>query len=160
MIYYTSDQHFGHSNILKHTGRPFVSTEEMDAELIRNWNAKVHCNDTIYILGDMFFRNNVSAEKYLHQLKGIKHLIIGNHDKDWMKRTNLSDYFVSVQFMAEINDGGYKITLCHYPMMSWNGCNKGAFHIHGHIKSKVNQSRFLKGKTHLIIIDNNRTIYR
>lgn len=67
-------------------------------------------------------------------------LIIGNHDKDWMKRTNLSGHFASVQLMAEINDGSHKITLCHYPMMSWNGCNKGAFHIHGHIHNNRNDS--------------------
>lgn len=96
MIYFTSDQHFGHSNILKHTGRPFSSIEEMDAALIRNWNAKVHRNDIVYILGDLFFRNSTPAEEYLHQLKGVKHLIIGNHDKDWMKRTNLSGHFASV----------------------------------------------------------------
>lgn len=42
--------------------------------------------------------------------------------------------------MAEINDGSHKITLCHYPMMSWNGCNKGAFHIHGHIHNNRNDS--------------------
>ena len=118
MIFFTPDKHFGHSNILKHTRRPFTSTKEMDAVLIRNWNTKVHRNDIVYILGDMFFRNSVSVEEYLHQLKGIKHLIIGNHDKDWMKRTNLFDHFISIQFMTEINDGSHKITLCHYPMMS------------------------------------------
>lgn len=36
------------------------------------------------------------------------------------------------ELMAEINDGRHRITLCHYPMMSWNRCNQGAFHIHGH----------------------------
>ena len=63
---------------------------------------------------------------------------IRNHDKDWMKRINLSDHFISVQLMAEINDKGCKNTLCHYPMMSWNGCNKGTFHIHGHIHNNRN----------------------
>ena len=140
MIYFTSDQHFGHTNILKHTDRPFSSTEEMDAALIRNWNSKVHRNDTVYILGDLFFRNSVPAEEYLRQLKGIKHLIIGNHDKDWMKRIDLPQFFASAQLMAEINDGNHRITLCHYPMMSWNGCNKGAFHIHGHIHNNRNDS--------------------
>jgi len=140
MIYFTADQHFGHANILKHTGRPFATIEEMDAVLLQNWNRKVHRNDTVYILGDLFFRNAVSAENYLRCMKGIKHLIIGNHDKDWMKRIDLSQYFASVNLMAEINDGRHRITLCHYPMMSWNGCNKGAFHIHGHIHNNRNDS--------------------
>jgi len=140
MIYFTADLHLGHANILSHTGRPFASVEEMDAALIQNWNRKVHRNDTVYILGDLIFRNAVPAEEYLEQLKGVKHLIIGNHDRDWMKRTDLAKYLATAQLMTEINDGRHRITLCHYPMMSWNRCNQGAFHIHGHIHNNRNDS--------------------
>ncbi len=53
MIYFTSDTHFGHKNIIKHTGRPFYSIQEMDDILVRNWNRKVGVYDDIYILGDV-----------------------------------------------------------------------------------------------------------
>ena len=40
-IYFTSDNHFGHEGVIRFDNRPFASVEEMDAEMIRRWNAKV-----------------------------------------------------------------------------------------------------------------------
>ena len=54
----------------------------MDEYLLTQWNNNVDANDTVYILGDLFFRNVVSADEYLSRLHGKKHLIKGNHDKD------------------------------------------------------------------------------
>jgi len=133
MIHFTADHHFGHANIIRHCGRPFQSVEEMDEALIFNWNRAVKPQDTVYILGDLFFRNSVSAEDYLQRLNGKKHLIVGNHDKDWMKKTDMPKYFASVEKFAEISDSAHKITLCHYPMMTWNDVAKGGYMIHGHI---------------------------
>lgn len=70
MIYFTSDLHLGHKNIIRLCNRPFSSIEEMDAVLIENWNRKVHQNDTVYILGDLMFRSEKPPEEYLRQLKG------------------------------------------------------------------------------------------
>ena len=80
MIYITADQHFGHANIIKLCSRPFSDVQEMDEALIVNWNRCVTNVDTIYIIGDLFFMNSVSAEEYLKRLKGRKHLILGNHN--------------------------------------------------------------------------------
>ena len=55
MTYFTSDQHFGHYNIIRLCGRPFKAQEEMDEILLSKWNAKVKDNDTVFILGDLFF---------------------------------------------------------------------------------------------------------
>ena len=35
-FYFTADLHFGHSNIIRHCGRPFCSVEEMDQALLEN----------------------------------------------------------------------------------------------------------------------------
>ena len=78
MIYFTADTHFDHANIIHFCNRPFATVEEMNETLIANWNRKVHGNDTVYILGDMFFRTS-DPESILRQLKGQKHLITGNH---------------------------------------------------------------------------------
>lgn len=142
MIYFTADHHFGHTNIIRHCARPFQSVEEMDRVLIDNWNICVTPQDTVYILGDLFFRNAVSAEEYLQKLNGKKHLIIGNHDKNWMKRIDLNCFFESVLHMTEISDGTHRITLCHYPMMTWNGVAKGGYMIHGHIHNNTNSDYF------------------
>jgi len=133
MIYFTSDLHLGHANIIKHCNRPFQSADEMDDFLISKWNEKVSNNDTVYILGDFIFRSKRPPEDYLSVLKGKKHLVVGNHDKAWMKKVNLEDWFESVEMMRYMIDGQRKLTLCHYPMMSWPFSNHGGYMVYGHI---------------------------
>ena len=84
MTFFTSDQHFGHFNIIRLCSRPFGTVEEMDEALLSKWNAKVKVDDTVYILGDLFFRA-AKVEPILKALNGRKHLIVGNHDHTWMK---------------------------------------------------------------------------
>lgn len=137
MIYFTSDLHLGHANIIRHCGRPFENVSEMDDALIDNWNMRVHRDDIIYIVGDLIFRAK-NPEYYLERLKGKKHLITGNHDKQWIKHVDIGKHFFSVTSFQEIGDGNHKITLCHYPMMSWNGMNRGSYLIFGHIHNNTN----------------------
>jgi len=133
VIFFIADMHLGHANIIKHCDRPFSSVEEMDEHLISAWNKSVRPNDSVYILGDLIFRSTASPDSYLSRLRGKKHLILGNHDKDWVKKVDMPQYFVSVERFAEISDGKHKITLCHYPLMSWNHMAKGSYMIHGHL---------------------------
>ena len=55
-IFFTSDEHYGHANILQFCNRPFKSVEEMTEGLIANHNAVVGVNDVTYHCGDMFWR--------------------------------------------------------------------------------------------------------
>jgi len=96
----------------------------------------------LYIVGDLFFRNADPTAEYLQRLNGKKYLLIGNHDKDWMKKTDIPRYFESVGRMMEISDGAHKITLCHYPMMTWNGIARSAYMIHGHIHNNTDVDYF------------------
>lgn len=136
MIYFTSDLHLGHQNIIHLCNRPFLSVEEMDATLIHNWNKKVHRNDIVYILGDLMFRNEKAPEEYLQQLNGKKHLLLGNHDNRWIKDCNLSLFFESVERLGFTTDGKRKLTLCHYPLMSWPHIQT-SFMIFGHIHNNT-----------------------
>lgn len=95
MIFFTSDLHLGHANVICHCNRPFASVEEMDETLIRNWNQRVKTNDTVYVLGDLMFRNQKPPEEYLDRLKGRKHLITGNHDRDWEKNVSLKTTLIA-----------------------------------------------------------------
>ena len=81
MIFYIADMHFGHENVLRFDNRPFQETAPMDDMLIQNWNARVTDDDTVYVLGDAFWKNEENSVNILQQLKGHKHLIQGNHDR-------------------------------------------------------------------------------
>ena len=131
MVYFTADCHFDHANIIRFCDRPFSSVQEMNEVLIDNWNRKVTGNDTIYILGDLLYRS-ADPEAILKRLHGKKHLIIGNHDNSWMKKVDLNKYFLSTALMEETTDGRHILTLCHYPLFSWNHQSR-SFMIHGHI---------------------------
>jgi calcineurin-like phosphoesterase family protein len=80
-------------------------------------------------VGDFAYRNDKPAEWYLRQLKGHKHLIIGNHDGDTLKNEKAMAYFESVDKMIHVTDGDKQICLCHFPIAEWNGYYKGAWHI-------------------------------
>ena len=135
MTYFTSDQHFGHFNIIRLSHRPFASADEMDETMIAKWNAKVKADDTIYVLGDLFFRS-ANVEPILNRLNGSKHLVLGNHDHSWTGRVRLADYFESVQTLKEIDVGGAPATLCHYPMLSYPQARRG-YMIYGHIHNNT-----------------------
>lgn len=132
MIYFTSDTHFGHTNIIKYCDRPFSSVGEMDQVLIDNINAVVKESDVLWHLGDWAFRNH---RKYRDRIvcRNI-HLILGNHD-----RLNLDDHngFASVQEFKELKFDGKHIVLCHYALRVWNKCHRGSWHLYGHSHSTL-----------------------
>ena len=142
MNFYTADLHFGHKRIIELDHRPFSSVEEMDQTIIENWNKKIRKNDDVYIIGDVCFKD---AEKYLKQLNGRKHLIIGNHDKNIIKNKEACKHFVSMDYYKKIHENGKTIILCHYPIAEWDGFFRDSYHIYGHIHNSKNASyQFMK----------------
>ena len=139
MIFYIADLHLGHYNILKYDKRPFTSVKEMDQTIINNWNKKVNDSDDIYIIGDVCFGND--PESYIKQLKGKKHLIIGNHDKEVLKKCR--SYFISIDYYKKIYDNNKAIILCHYPMAEWDGMFRQTYHIYGHIHNALNDTYYI-----------------
>lgn len=79
MIWFTSDSHFWHANVIKYCSRPFYSVEVMNETLVANWNSVVKPEDTIIHLGDFSFALR-SVELYSERLNGHKKLVPGNHD--------------------------------------------------------------------------------
>lgn len=51
MIYFTSDTHFGHENVIRFAGRPYETVAQMNHALVANINARVQPRDELYILG-------------------------------------------------------------------------------------------------------------
>jgi len=140
MNFYSSDQHFGHGNIIKYENRPFKSVEEMDEYMIYKHNLKVSPKDNVYFLGDCIFSNDENKTvKLLQRLNGNKHLIYGNHDK--IVRTSqlvqqqfnfCKNYYVNYE---NINGNKTPIILFHYPIQVWDRKHHGSIHLYGHIHS-------------------------
>lgn len=78
-VWFSSDHHFWHSNIIRFCSRPFSSVEEMNESLIRLWNERVKPEDTVYYLGDFSLALR-PVETITPKLNGHKILIPGNHD--------------------------------------------------------------------------------
>ena len=135
MVYFTADTHFGHNAIIRMCSRPFEDVNEMNRALIDSWNARVHEDDTIYIVGDMFYRCT-DVESILRRLHGRKRLILGNHDESWLKQADYRRYFISIDHYLEISDGAHALTLCHYPMVTWKHDHR-SYMIHGHIHANT-----------------------
>ena len=130
MIYFTSDLHFGHNNVIRFDNRPFAMVEEMDGELIRRWNNKVKSDDIVYILGDISWYNSDKTCEILSRLNGQKHLIKGNHDRI---NSDIRKNFYSVSDYKEIKVDDKDVVLCHYPITFFNKHHYGSYHLYGHV---------------------------
>ena len=139
MIWFTSDTHWGHKNIIKHTERPFGSVRQMDEALVKNWNRVVKKGDIVYHLGDVGHKCSPAyLKKILDQLNGRIYLIHGNHDRVAMS-TQCKGRFESITPLKEafITDSSSRkgrrvIVLCHYAMRVWNMRHWGSWHLYGH----------------------------
>jgi len=148
-IWFTSDHHFGHSNVVRYNKRPFltgridakgkpeVDIDRHDAILIQNWNNHVMPRDTVYFLGDFAYRNKEAATKYRQRLNGNIFFIEGNHDSASHQIRNLFSWYGSVHEMkyrvenhTELLEG--TIFLSHYAHRVWNKCHYNSFHLYGH----------------------------
>jgi calcineurin-like phosphoesterase family protein len=146
MIYFTSDTHYNHKNIVKGVSRwddksgcrDFGSIKEMNDRIIEGINSCVKEDDVLFHLGDWSFHGDAA----IYELRGrIKcknvHLILGNHDTELYEKQEIHSLFSSVSFYREINVNGQKIVLCHYPLRTWNKIHHGAWMLHGHCHGKL-----------------------
>ena len=84
-VWFTSDEHHGHENIIKYCGRPFKNAEHMMNTIIENHNRVVQPTDIVFHLGDLSMRGSDSVPFYRKFMKRYavakeRHLILGNHD--------------------------------------------------------------------------------
>ena len=145
MVYFTSDNHFNHSNMLAFcpirqellpdymrqlTTEEIVADEEatqiVNEEMIRRWNARVSPEDTVYHLGDFAMGDRRLIPGILSRLNGTVILIAGNHDN---KRSD--KYFAKViRTPLVIELEGNTVELVHNPRHS---LGTGDFTFCGHV---------------------------
>lgn len=131
-IFFTSDWHLGHQNILTFNRkdgirlRDFNSVDEMHEHMISKHNSVVGKSDKVYVLGDVAFTN-----KWLHivdRFNGEKVLIKGNHDN--LKLSQYEPYFKDVRGSHQFKG----VIMTHIPIHPESLARWGV-NIHGHLHS-------------------------
>lgn len=156
-IFFVSDTHFGHSNILHlGHGRPFDSIEEHNETLIDNWNSVVKSSDDVYHLGDVALGKIAESLPLVNRLNGYKMLVPGNHDRIFSgekeaKRDRFIDAYRGVfQYVLpetfQTSFSGYDVLLSHFPYSGDSHdidrhadkrpVDEGLPLIHGHVHDK------------------------
>lgn len=134
-IWFTSDLHFGHDNIIEYCNRP-CTKENHTNFIIETLNAKIKPNDEVYHLGDFAYGKSLKMadlKNILNQLNGNWNFILGNHDKEnqlkalcqGTQHKVLGDYHT-------LSQSGRTFILFHYPIESWWNKKRGSIHLHGH----------------------------
>lgn len=144
--WFTSDQHFSHSNILNFCNRPWSDVIAMNKGLVDNWNEVVGEDDVVFMLGDFYWNKDPWAvKKKLDELKaGHIFIVLGNHDaKDQFSKVNnkhidiISD--TAVVFVSGIDEDKptreYEFMVSHFPLATWPHWRRGVINLHGHIHS-------------------------
>lgn len=117
-IWWTSDWHLNHFNIIRYCNRPFQTVDEMNSIIIRKFNERVKKDDLLFFLGDLGFKSGTGrgegephkSQNLLLQLN-CKNIIFveGNHD---LKGRN---GFKTPIKSVVIEYGGYFMNLTHNP---------------------------------------------
>lgn len=163
MIYFTSDLHFNHGNILAYEPitRPFATIDEMNETLIANWNSVVKPEDTVYVLGDFAMGPAADVRGLVSRLNGTIKLVRGNHDTP-AKLKIYQKMGIEVKDIEYLTYKGRFFILCHFPIASEEfmqmvvNDNSEVINVYGHVHSNA-QKGFYKGTYHIGVDTNNLT---
>lgn len=161
-IFFTSDTHYCHNNIIRYCNRPFNNFKEMDEVLISKWNNKVPPDGIVFHLGDFCFAGSDKWKEIVSQLNGHIILIKGNHDHVSKGMEALFDY-VSLEMSIEIDK--HKVYLNHYPFLTYAGAynSKPVIQLFGHVHSNSTNAdsgrlKYLFPTQYDVGVDNNNYV--
>jgi len=132
MNFYTADPHLMHEAIIRMCRRPFSTVGEMNEAIIGNAATVMTGKDDLWILGDVSLAKGADRDlvrAMIGRIPGRKHLVRGNHDKSWIEDLG----WHSIHDFIEVKDGGRRVSLFHYPMVTWPGIRHGALQLFGHV---------------------------
>jgi calcineurin-like phosphoesterase family protein len=151
--WFTSDLHFGHSNIIDYCNRPFGSVGAMDEWLIQAWNETVAPGDEVWVLGDVALGNVRRSLACVARLHGTLRLVVGNHDRPF-RRTGVAHpeweaAYLDAGFTSLHHDhvslqiGTVPVLACHFPpfgdsqredrFVGHRPANVAGWLLHGHV---------------------------
>lgn len=144
MYFFTADEHYGHSKIIKYCNRPFSDVDEMDEFMITEHNRVVGHNDTTVHIGDfsLYSRSYRPVyEKYITRLKGNHIFIPGSHDQ-WMNGSKMEVHIaICVKYknshIWQKSIDNQQIVCCHYSMNVWPASHYNSWHLFGHSHGRL-----------------------
>lgn len=172
MIYFSSDQHYWHNNVIRYCARPYASVEEMNEDMVLKWNTIVRPEDTVYVLGDfsLAFR---AVETFPQRLMGNKILVPGNHDfchsyhkksrtpenrEKWIQKYRDHGFTVLAEQVTLDLEGLGTVNMCHHPYAGpyelegggdkyekWRPVDDGKILLCGHVHEKWQTRKSPKG---------------
>jgi len=101
----------------------------MESKIIDNIKNTVKTKDIVFFLGDFCWHRAIPS-RIIPRLPGKWYWILGNHDKDLRKYLDKNN--IEYYTLLDIEIDKQPITLCHYPMVSWNKSHFGAWQLYGH----------------------------
>lgn len=153
-IYFTADLHLGHANIMKYCNRPYITLNQMDADIINSLNEIASGNSVLFLIGDIMFKfisddAKNAFKRALMQFSTV-YCLRGNHDHNqsikYLKSINsvqfLNDSIVEVSIEDDEMEQDARIILCHYPLLSWNASYHGSWHLFGHVHGVLQHPSF------------------
>lgn len=135
-IFFASDHHFGHANILtfkRQDGTPlreFRDVDHMNEHIVNCHNSVVRPGDKTYFLGDIVMSRKSSALEILGRMNGEKILIKGNHDQ--CKPEAYLKYFKDIRGSHQFEG----LIMTHIPIHSESLARWG-LNVHGHLHYQV-----------------------
>lgn len=131
-IFFISDLHLGHTNILGFTNqdgsllRPgFAHIDEHDTYIIDSINKIVKPSDRLIIVGDVVM--NKKDMHIVNRINGIKTLVLGNHDPS--DPSYLTPYFAKIAGAMPMD----KFIVTHIPVHPNQLEYRFVGNIHGHL---------------------------
>ena len=124
--FFTADEHYQHSNIIKYAQRPFANLYEMEEVLIQNHNELVRQTDLTIHVGDFCFLNQYRkvVDNYIGRLNGAHLFIKGSHDYFLKDKENYQIWKSTI--------AGQYVVACHYPLALWPKSHYNSWQLHGH----------------------------
>jgi calcineurin-like phosphoesterase family protein len=130
-VWFISDTHFGHNNIITYCRPQYSSVEEMEDTIITNWNAAIKPQDLVYHLGDFAWKTS-DAKRVRPLLNGSIRLIVGNHDD--IPSLAAAGLFQRIYLWKQFRDEGF--TASHIPMR-FEQLRHSAKNLHGHVHGNL-----------------------
>lgn len=160
-VFFTSDTHWRHKNIITYCDRPFNDVEEMNEALIQLWNETVPKDGIVFHLGDVIFGSKDKWIETISRLNGEIYLIKGNHDQN-IPENLFKGVFDQLLIRVEGDEEcpNQIIFMHHFPFITWPFQHQGCWALSGHThqNDSVNDNwlkKYSQGQLNVGVDNNN-----